>query len=113
MRKYDREKIYRAISAAGLCKFHVRACREAKGELTIHGSIHDPVGGCVAFMIFIDDIGPMIHWHSASANLNPRLFDSVNEYHGRKATSYCDDWPDLVAELVAVAELTNKGELFA
>ena len=112
MNKREREKVYSAIVAAGVLKFHVTA-RSTRSELTAQGIIADNHGDGVRFTVFIDDeTAPMIHWHGAARPLNPGMFDSVNPVHGTKATSYCADWNDLIGELSAVAELAQAGKLF-
>lgn len=51
-----------------------------------------------------DGMGVMIHWYGASKDLSVGTFGCVNEYHHRKATTFCDG-PDDTLE--AVKRLTN------
>lgn len=112
MNKPQREKILRKIMTAGACRFHVYPERRP-GETIATGHVSTPDSGSVRFTIYIDDEPPMIHWHGATARLDPAPFlGNVNPCHGTKATSFCRDWDDVIVRLQSVADAAARGDLF-
>lgn len=67
----------------------------------------------VAMTVFVDG-GPIgAHWHSASRDLAPAPFDSINDVHKRKATQWRDDWPALFSALEQSCATVVDGTAFA
>lgn len=67
----------------------------------------------VAVTVFVDD-GPIgAHWHSASRDLAPAPFDSINDVHKRKATQWRKDWPAMFSALEQSCAAIADGTAFA
>jgi hypothetical protein len=69
--------------------------------------------GVVKLGMDVDDkTQPFASWHSAQAWLSRGVFVSVNECHGRKATTCCADWPTFYTELAAICGCIAAGKAF-
>lgn len=59
----------------------------------------------------------IVHWYGASNDLPYGLFDSVNQFHQRKATDIFEDFnkqPDVfVNRLTKIMDMLDKGTLYS
>lgn len=113
-RKAAAELIRAALAAHGAAVEVEKPDRNGFGQWEI--AVRATFPGVVSVNIDVSSIhdgGALASWYGAAQRLNPRVFPGVNEFHGRKATSYCGSFASMAAHMRGIGAAIQSGRAFA